>query len=91
MFTRFSRTVSRPLVVSFFTQRHPQAKSSITEKMAEWMEDNHELAAMEFGEFEESISSEFISFSNSLRNTGRRTQRKKRQINIDPGTKKCIH
>ena len=58
MFTRFSRTVSRPLVVSFFTQRHPQAKSSITEKMAEWMEDNHVLA-----EISKSSRNPFLSSS----------------------------
>ena len=79
MLTRFSRTVSRSLVGSFFTQRHPQAKSSITDRKDGWMDGRQSCTRRDFEEFEfeESISAKFRSFSNSLRDTGRRTQWKK--------------
>ena len=55
MLMRVSSAVSRPLVVSFFIQRHPQAKSSTTERKDGLIEGRKSRSRWDFEELTEAI------------------------------------
>ena len=56
MLMRDSNVISRSLVVSFFTQRHPQAKSSTTERKDGLIEGRNSTNRWDFEELIDAIS-----------------------------------
>ena len=54
---RVSNAISRSLVVSFFTQRHPQAKSSTTERKDGLIEGRKSTNRWDFEELTDAIFS----------------------------------
>ena len=52
---RVSNAISRPLVVSFFTQRHPQAKNSTTERKDGLIEGRKSTNRWDFEELTDAI------------------------------------
>ena len=55
MLMRVSNAISRSLVVSFFTQRHPQAKSSTTERKDGLIEGRKSTNRWDFEELTDAI------------------------------------
>ena len=60
---RDSSAISRSFVVSFFTQRHPQTKTNITERNDGLIDGTKSRRRWDFGEFKDFISAASQSFS----------------------------
>ena len=83
MLMRVSSAISRSLVVSFFIQRHPQAKSSTTERKDGLIEGRKSTKGWDFEELTDAIfQCNFTIVQLSVRHTGRRKSVESCQNNL---------